>query len=323
MNYIDPQNEIAVKNADHQAFLSFKRFCFKSKWYFLFSVSILTFLIVNIYIGRTFFQSQTEITFRGIEVPDDNEKMSGGIPVFTRMSESTNKVYQYVYSKEMFNHLLNKFNLYDHYKINSEEGNPYLKLSRILKRKIKISVTPYNTVTIQVKDKNNNTLVADMANEIVLQLNELNKKFVKDYMQKRIELYETISRDLYSTTQNEIGTLSESLKNIQALITPLNNNRYPEIAKAGMQLDNFNNKLNDYAQNLVQLNYFSKLTYGKLQNDNITQFVVLQDALPDDGSSNVPLFLVITGALVVAFFIVLFLFYVLQLGNPYLKLLFH
>jgi hypothetical protein len=320
MNYIDQLQTVSTLTANQRAFHSYKEFCFKYKWYLLSSIILLTLFFTQYFISQFSYSSQVEVAFKDIEIAI-NKEPAAPVPGFTKLPESTNRIYQIIYSKEMFNHLLTKFNLYEHYFIDQTKSNAYSFYLKKLRNKISMAVTPYNSIIITVQDKYSGSLTADMANEIVLELNELNKQSVRDYLQKRIELYSEVAKQLNSSARNEITNIHESVDKIQSLMHPLSN-KYTELVRVGLELDNFNAKLNNYVQNLIQVDYLSKMSFEKVQNENITQLIVLQDAQPDDGSKKLSFLKLLFGCFVGCSFIMLFIFYFLQVCTPYFDILF-
>jgi hypothetical protein len=320
MNYIDPTHAVPTLTANQRAFRSYKEFCFKNKWYLFSSIFLLTLFFTQYFTAQFSYSSQVEVAFKDIEIAINKEAVTP-VPGFTKLPESTNRIYQLIYSKEMFNHLLSKFNLYEHYFIDPTKSNAYSFFLKKLRNKISIAVTPYNSIIITVQDKYSGALAADIANEIVLELNELNKQSVRDYIQKRIELYSEVAKQLNSSARNEIMNINESVDKIQSLMHPLSN-KYTELVRVGLELDNFNAKLNNYVQNIIQVDYLSKMSFEKVQNENITQLIVLQDAQPDDGSKKLSFLKLFFGSFVGCTFIMLFVFYFLQMGTPYFDILF-
>jgi hypothetical protein len=104
-------------------------------------------------------------------------------------SENFNRVYELINSAATQKHLIEKFQLLKHYGIDSTKEFAYQQAVDKIRSKITVSKSPFNTISVMVHD-HYRYLAADMANEIVKFLEELNEELYINDMQKRLRISE-------------------------------------------------------------------------------------------------------------------------------------
>lgn len=111
------------------------------------------------------------------------------LPDYLLPTDQFNRVLQVVNSSGMYNHLLKKFNLYQHYGIDTTNEFCYEKAMHRIRANIEVKKTPYNSITITVKDRYRYTAY-EMANEIARFADDLNRKQLQIIQRKRVKVYE-------------------------------------------------------------------------------------------------------------------------------------
>jgi len=126
--------------------------------------------------------------------------------------EETERLLQVLYSDEIRERLVEKYNLFEHYQIDPDSRYKYTTLYGKMKENISFRKTEYMSIRIDVLDTEPG-VAADMANEIASLLDSTMNR-----MQKRRarEAYEIVEQEYFSL-KNEIGALEDSLKTLGQL----------------------------------------------------------------------------------------------------------
>jgi hypothetical protein len=109
-------------------------------------------------------------------------------------------------SRSLEEHLVNKFKLYEHYKIDTTDKLKGYWVSEELRSHFKTVKTPDGLLKIEVLDKDPN-IAAQMANEIVTQLDTLNKLVI---MEKKLGFTSLYAREA-EVAQTHLETMRDSL----------------------------------------------------------------------------------------------------------------
>ncbi|MBE9510846.1 MAG: hypothetical protein IMY71_08210 [Bacteroidetes bacterium] len=123
--------------------------------------------------------------------------------------EETEKLLQILYSDEIRDFLISKYNLFDHYDIDPESKYRYTQLFNIMKNNISFRKTEYMSVEIEVLDTDPE-IAAGMGNDIAAMLDSTINRMRK---RRAIEAYQIVKKE-YLTLQVEIKELEDSLKQI-------------------------------------------------------------------------------------------------------------
>lgn len=137
---------------------------------------------------------------------------SQGILSFGR-EEDGERMLQILNSIHIKNHIIQKFDLLNHYEIEMDPKKfPYTKLDQRYKKNIKFRQTEFLSIEITVFDEDP-VYAANMANEIALFIDSTVHMMQKE---RALEAYRIVERE-YESAQGEIQVLSDSLKKIRAL----------------------------------------------------------------------------------------------------------
>jgi len=123
--------------------------------------------------------------------------------------EETEKLLQILYSDEIRDYLIGKYNLFDHYEIDPGSKYRYTRLYNIMKNNISFRKTEYMSIEIKVLDTDPE-IAAGMGNDIAATLDSTINRMRK---KRAVEAYQIVKKE-YFALQTEIKELEDSLKQI-------------------------------------------------------------------------------------------------------------
>jgi uncharacterized protein involved in exopolysaccharide biosynthesis len=126
--------------------------------------------------------------------------------------EEAERMLQILHSNQIKDHIVKKYDLMKHYRINPSGSYPYTKLENKYKGNIKFRRTEFNSIEIEVLDANADT-AALIANEIAGYIDSTIHNIQKD---RAIEAFKIVEKE-YRKTQNDIETINDSLQKIRHL----------------------------------------------------------------------------------------------------------
>ena len=200
------------------------------------------------------------------------------------------RTYQLAYSDEMMNYLIKKFNLYNHYNIDTTHKGFYIRTVRKLSGNIGFRKIPPDLSIITVYDRNNE-VAASIANAIVSKLDQMNKKYLADKLQANINFYEsfvkessTIGReqnDKFMKSLNALGRFRSSMKNDVELDNSLSQievSVYTAVAK-----------IQDVTSDLILAKNLYNNVISAQRAKNLPSLVVIKSAYPEVKSKKIML----------------------------------
>jgi uncharacterized protein involved in exopolysaccharide biosynthesis len=126
--------------------------------------------------------------------------------------EEAERMLQILHSNQIKDHIVRKFDLMSHYKINLSEPFPYTKLDKKYKSNIKFRRTEFMSIEIEVLDADPQ-MAADIANEIAAYIDTTIFNMQRE---RAVEAYNIVEKE-YLNSQHEIDLISDSLKEIRRL----------------------------------------------------------------------------------------------------------
>jgi len=238
-------------------------------------------------------------------------------------SEGFKRMNQLIYSHELVDHLIGRFDLYIHYHVNKDKKFYYERTFKHVLDCIQIKKTPFDLISVTYNDRDR-FLAADMANDIVSQLDILNKKLIISTLEKRLNLAQAIVKDL--SKQNIVETT-----NIDSLISKMNrtisrmdkstleNTQAFAIQRAFMEQAG---ALRMSTQDLLKARKLYEWTLQSLDKDNMPTLTVIQKALPDEHDVVIKAVLYSFLCTITFFIISIVILYFLHVYKPYLEELF-
>lgn len=155
----------------------------------VFTTSVLAFRFVFL----EYSASATVVVIDGLR--GENKSAERNAPDFLLSTDQFNRIYQVVYSNQMYDHLIRTFRLFEHYRVDSTAPSAYARVVDRLSTSVELKKTPYNAAVITVHDHDRETAVA-MTNEIAVYTDTLNAQWLKRIQEKRIAVYQSTLDEL-------------------------------------------------------------------------------------------------------------------------------
>ncbi len=223
------------------------RFMFKHKWPIIIVtlIAAIASVIVSMTITPKFKSSvilypKTQVsvshalTTAELIDPDDHIMNFGD-------EEATEQLIQTLYSEDIRFAIIDKFDLLNHYDINSEGESPMTKLHEEFSDNIRFKKTEYQAVQIDVMDTDPQ-VAADIANEIASLLDKTLNKMQND-----------VAVGILKVVEGEYNLLISEIEQIENSLKALGNNRTdPKYISLSEQLINENKRLSDLKSKLVE-----------------------------------------------------------------------
>ncbi len=208
-----------MKNTSNYNFesLDLIRFMFKHKWEIIIitSIAIIISIIVSLNITPKFKSSvilfpKTQVSVSNALtnselINTDNHIMNFGD------EEATEQLLQTLYSEDIRFKIIDKFDLLNHYNIDTKGSYPMTKLHQEYNNNIKYKRTQYMAIEIEVMDTDPK-IAADIANEIATLLDSTLNKMQNDVAKKIL----IVVKKEYNNLNTEISGLKDSLRTIQS-----------------------------------------------------------------------------------------------------------
>jgi len=301
-------------------FLGFKRFIFRYRLVFFGVMLALLMVFSYFYYLTSTYKSEVTVSFTGYEIPDYSESGNAAVPGFATLREGLNRMYNLVYSKEMFDHLINKFNLYSHFGLDPATPSSYVVLRKIVKDNITLYQGASRALTIQVTDKVSGEMSMNIANEIANKANEMNKNYIKEKMESRIQVYSKLHDEIKNQTQFDIAGINQGIDQLNSVLDRFGS-KSKEADKLLYSLNSISEKIQSDVGQLLTISKVNNWTLNVMKDDVLNNVLILQDALPGTREENFPKWLLITFAFIASFFTTLFLFNLAYTYRNYLHLL--
>ncbi len=129
-----------------------------------------------------------------------------------------NRVYELVNSAPTRNHLIKKFDLLKHYGLDTTSEFYQQQVVACVMSHITVKKNPYNTISVTVTDKHR-YLAAEMTNEIVSYLEQLNQEFYVSNIQKKVEISQAFVDQLKKDNSLKTLVIDSLIKKINQIIS--------------------------------------------------------------------------------------------------------
>ncbi|MBN1145429.1 MAG: hypothetical protein JXA72_13440 [Bacteroidales bacterium] len=126
--------------------------------------------------------------------------------------DEAERMLQILHSNQIKDHVIQKFNLMDHYEIDLSDPFPYTKLEKKYKSNIRFRRTEFMSIEISVLDADPQ-MAADIANEIAAYIDTTIHNIQRE---RAVEAYNLVEKE-YNNAGNEIRMISDSLQKIRQL----------------------------------------------------------------------------------------------------------
>lgn len=243
----------------------------------------------------------------------NNETATGKTSQQIQDIDDAYTIINWVYSTELINHLLSKFNLLQHYQIDTSKESHYTLGFNLLSDNISVSTTSYNAVKISVRDKDR-IKSAEIANEIIRKVDALNEGLVIANRKQIIQVYDVLLEELSEECNRQKDNISSLTDKLSAVIarskvagisTFKMEGLENSLLKAGFNFEKSSSDwLNTKKSHLMSLKYIEKF--------NLPSFVIVRHALPPASESpytfanlGLLILLFILGSWIIIFFLIM------------------
>lgn len=320
MHFIEPGEKTIPLAKEEASFLAFKRYIRKNIIFFGLVIAALLLLFRYLYSFSNYYKSEVTVSFSGIEIPEYDDQLDSRIPAFAQMKEAMNRLYTMIYSKEMFVHLINKFDLYTHYELPKSDPSNYGRVRNILKSSISFYQGTNRVLTIQVSDFKSGQISADMANEIVKKSADMNKQYITEKMEMRIQMYTRLHNEVKAQTDADIQNLKPQIDLLADVLKRYKMDN-PVVAQTAFNLNEVTKNIQADIDQMSQVSRLNTWTIKALDDDMMSNVMIVMEALPGQKEHNVPMWLLAPVSFVIAFFIAIFIFNLTFRYRNYLRLL--
>jgi LPS O-antigen subunit length determinant protein (WzzB/FepE family) len=125
--------------------------------------------------------------------------------------EESERLLQILYSNQIREHIINKFDLMKHYEIDTKSRFPYTKLLKKYKKNVNFRRTEFLSIEIEVLDEDAQ-MAADIANEIAAYVDSV---FYQVKSGRALEAFKIVEKEYNQSTTN-IEEITDSLKTIRS-----------------------------------------------------------------------------------------------------------
>lgn len=195
-----------------------------------------------------------------------------------------NRVISLSESSNLEDYLIEKYNLYKHYEIDINSPQKYFMVLENLHTYFKMIKTPLGMLQAEVTDENP-AFAATMANDIVKQLDSLNKKVITEK-----------KRDVQAVYKKELTEKEQTMKILTDSLKKIVRTNPSDTITTGI--------LNKMTQKAVD-NYINLLTiddqYKSTFEDNYSSFYIIEPAIPPVKRSKPIRWLVVVSTALIVF----------------------
>lgn len=132
--------------------------------------------------------------------------------------DNFNRIYELVNSASTQKHLIEKFDLLGHYGIDSNNEFSSQKAISKLRSCIIVKKNPFNTISVTVSDRYR-YLTADMANEIILFLEQLNREYFLENIKQKVLLSQAFVVQLQNDNAIKIRSIDSLIHDINRMLS--------------------------------------------------------------------------------------------------------
>ncbi len=195
-------------------------------------------------------------------------------------SENILRIFKLVNSSYVRQHLIKKFDLVHHYNIDTTREFYNQKTEKILSENILAKKTPFNTITITVTDKYR-YLCADMVNEIIVFIDEMNKAYYINNVTQKLKISESylanIQKDNLVKSKN-IDSLLNEMHRLANLGSKSSSTFY--ILQQEERLSTLVNELYYSTRDLINSQKLYNLAIEALNQKNNKTLTIIENGIP-------------------------------------------
>ena len=237
-------------------------------------------------------------------------------------NDNFNRIFQQVISTAVQNHLIKKFKLTEHYNVDSTKEFYLQRTGNILKSNISVKKNTFNTVLVTVNDEHR-YLAADMVNEIMSFIDEINREYYVKNIQQKLKISEAFLLEIKKDNNAKSRSIDSLLAEMHYLTTYGVRQTTSAIYMLQLEqkLGGLINELSNSTHDLMNSQKLYNLSLQALNQKNYKTITIIQSAMPAP-KSNIYLAVLYGGLITVALiFIIIFVVHIKLFYSDHLNLL--
>lgn len=207
------------------------------------------------------------------------------IPEILTPGQQYDRAFQLISSSKVHEHLIKKFNLLKHYKIDTTKEFHYEKAVAILESRIKIKKSPNNLISVFVSDTHR-YLAADMANEALEYLDELNKNLIIRSMRQKLEIYDVMLKSTEKDNAKRSEYFNEQLSKLDQTLDRIEkqDGKGSNTVNLQLQLSQLISTIQRSTEDVIRMRINYSLALQSIEESNLPSIVVIHKARPSPRS---------------------------------------
>ena len=302
--------------------VSLTRFTSRYKWIFILLCVVVFSVSFYVYHTHTYYSSRVTFLVNSSSMAEILWDRSNDGPVeMVNDDRGYNRINQIIYSSQMINFLIDKFDLYKHYRISRESPDGYLFVSSILKKHMSVGIGKTKIITVQISDRQDYNVAADMANAIGNKINDINRQITLENLSRKTEMFETLGKDLREKSKREFSQMDSLMKNMQLYLnTAVHDPGYRQLIS--MNIESLQSKSEDYFKDMFESYKYRLYSMYSMQEKNLPTISVLEKAIPDRYSKSASNKYVYPLLIVFSFLVPLMFAYIVMKAAPLVRFVF-
>jgi len=221
------------------------------------------------------------------------------------------RVYQLAYSTDMMLFLIKRFNLYDHYSIDTNQTYFFERAVRKLTKNIRFTKHTTDLSSIVVIDRNNE-MASSMANAAVWKLDQLNKKYLSDKIQANLNFYDSFLKESRRITTEQNIILHDYISSLSDERKRSTGSTNIPLSEVEFTIYEAASKIGDITTQLVMARNFYSQVLNTQKVQNLPSLVIIKRALPELSSRKpyLAIFAALAGIVATVFTILIMYFFI-------------
>ncbi|MBK7855891.1 MAG: hypothetical protein IPJ79_14270 [Bacteroidetes bacterium] len=186
------------------------------------------------------------------------------------------RILELIYSDEMITYINDKFNLYDHYYIDKYNKYSWNMLKSKFQKSVGFMRESDEKALVSFTDADA-IYAADVANEILIKLIDLNRNYVLGSIKQRGELYESMIGGINADITTELSKMQAVVSDFKAQ----SNLGERNIDALNLKVDLITNEFGKLTTELVRIKQYYAWSQIAIENNLQNNLVIINKAIPD------------------------------------------
>ena len=207
------------------------------------------------------------------------------IPEILTPGQQYDRAFQLINSSKVHEHLIKKFNLLKHYKIDTIKEFHYENAVAILESRINIKKSPNNLISVYISDPHR-YLAAEMANEALVYLDELNKNLIIRSMRQKLDIYDVMLKSTEKDNAKRSEYFNEQLSKLDQTLSRIEKQAGKEsnTVNLQLQLSQLISTIQRSTEDVIRMRINYSLALQSIEESNLPSIVVIHKARPSPRS---------------------------------------